>query len=207
MSKIDFIYFDLGGVVVLDFSKTNKWQELFKAIGIDGEHLGEFGKFFHEYEQQLNAGMNFDIFIEKAKHQFKLTIQTGEELLNGFVNRFEVNPTIQPLLSELLEEYRLGLLTNMYSGMFKAIKSRGLLPNINWEVVVDSSLEGFAKPQPEIYLLAQERIGLKPENILFIDNSEKNIMAAKKIGWKTMLYDPLQPSQSNEKIRQALSLQ
>jgi FMN phosphatase YigB (HAD superfamily) len=95
----------------------------------------------------------------------------------------------------------------MYPGMFKAIKSRSLLPNINWEVVVDSSLEGFAKPQPEIYLLAQERIGLKPENILFIDNSEKNIMAAKKIGWKTMLYDPLQPSQSNEKIRQALSLQ
>lgn len=206
MRKIDFIYFDLGGVVVLDFSKTNKWQELFKAIGIDEEHLGEFGKFFHEYEQQLNAGMSFDIFIEKAKHQFKLTIQTGEELLNGFVTRFEVNPTIQPVLSELLQNYRLGLLTNMYPGMFKAIKSRGLLPNINWEMVVDSSLEGFAKPQPEIYLLAKERIGLKAENILFIDNSEKNIIAAQKLGWETVLYDPLQLEESNEKVRQALSV-
>jgi epoxide hydrolase-like predicted phosphatase len=206
MRKINFIYFDLGGVVILDFSKTNKWQELFEAIGIDEEHLGEFRKFFHEYEQQLNTGMSFDIFIERAKHQFKLTIQTGEELLNGFVTRFEVNPTIQPLLSELLEEYRLGLLTNMYPGMFKAIKSRSLLPNINWEVVVDSSLEGFAKPQLEIYLLAQERIGLKPENILFVDNLQRNITTARNLGWETVLYDPLQLEESNEKIKKALSL-
>ena len=31
---IKFIYFDVGGVLVRDFSKSNKWQELVNEIGI-----------------------------------------------------------------------------------------------------------------------------------------------------------------------------
>jgi epoxide hydrolase-like predicted phosphatase len=179
---------------------------MFSSIGVAEQRRGEFKSFFGEYEQRINAGMSLDVFVEKAKQRFELNIQAGGELLNEFVSRFEVNPTMQALLSELSGNYRLGLLTNMYPGMFEAIKSRGLLPDINWEVVVDSSLEGIAKPQPEIYLLAQKRIGLKSENIIFVDNSEVNIIAAQKIGWETVLYDPSRLSASNKTVRRALSI-
>jgi len=33
--NIKFIYFDVGGVAILDFSKTNKWKEITKALEIN----------------------------------------------------------------------------------------------------------------------------------------------------------------------------
>lgn len=56
-----------------------------------------------------------------------------------------------------------------------------------FDPVVLSSKEGTAKPNPRIYRIAIERSGVKPENILFIDNLEENIAAAKKAGLKTVL--------------------
>lgn len=32
---ISFIYFDVGGVAMLDFSGTNKWELLKKEIGVN----------------------------------------------------------------------------------------------------------------------------------------------------------------------------
>lgn len=77
----------------------------------------------------------------------------------------------------------------MYPGMLEAIRQKGLLPNIAWEVVVDSSEVGFCKPNSEIYELAQDRAGVKPEEILFVDNTRENIEAAKRLGWQAVLYE------------------
>ena len=48
--------------------------------------------------------------------------------------------------------------------------------------VVVSGLEGLVKPDPRIYRIFCERYGLAPESCVFIDDSEPNIISARKFG-------------------------
>jgi 2-haloacid dehalogenase len=45
-----------------------------------------------------------------------------------------------------------------------------------------SGLEGLVKPDPRIYRVFCERYGLAPDSCVFIDDSEPNIVAARKFG-------------------------
>lgn len=48
--------------------------------------------------------------------------------------------------------------------------------------VIVSGLEGLVKPDPRIYRVFCERYGLAPDSCVFIDDSESNIVAARKFG-------------------------
>ena len=50
---------------------------------------------------------------------------------------------------------------------------------------VASGLEGVMKPDPAIYTLCCERFGLAPGDLLFVDDSLRNIAAAKALGFDT----------------------
>jgi HAD superfamily hydrolase (TIGR01549 family) len=47
----------------------------------------------------------------------------------------------------------------------------------------------FMKPSKEFYEVLAEKLGEKPEDILFVDDKEENIEGAKRFGLKTLLYD------------------
>lgn len=49
---------------------------------------------------------------------------------------------------------------------------------------------GFRKPQEEAYMFVKEVLDISPENILFIDDLQENIAAAKMLGWNTVRHDP-----------------
>ncbi|MFF2191860.1 HAD-IA family hydrolase [Streptomyces sp. NPDC058157] len=48
--------------------------------------------------------------------------------------------------------------------------------------VVNSALEGVAKPDPEIYAIAAGRAGAAPERCLFVDDDRRNVEAAVALG-------------------------
>jgi 2-haloacid dehalogenase len=50
--------------------------------------------------------------------------------------------------------------------------------------IVVSGVEQLAKPGREIYDLAAQRFGHAPKAMLFIDDSEANIVAARDLGWQ-----------------------
>ena len=76
-----------------------------------------------------------------------------------------------------------GLLTNNLAEFNDGWRS--LLPvDELFSQVVDSSREGMRKPDPAIYHLTQERLGVEdPASILFLDDAEGNIVAARDLGW------------------------
>jgi len=47
---------------------------------------------------------------------------------------------------------------------------------------------GCRKPEKEIFLKVLEMTGANPEESLFIDDVEANVIQAKKLGFKTILY-------------------
>jgi 2-haloacid dehalogenase len=52
--------------------------------------------------------------------------------------------------------------------------------------VVVSGLENLVKPDPRIYRLFCERYGMAPESCVFIDDSEPNVISARKFGMKAI---------------------
>ena len=52
--------------------------------------------------------------------------------------------------------------------------------------VVVSGLEGLVKPDPRLYRVFCERYGLSPETCVFIDDSEANVVSARKFGMQAI---------------------
>ena len=54
--------------------------------------------------------------------------------------------------------------------------------------IVCSFKEGIAKPDPEIYKLLLSRYDLKAEECVFIDDTEENVLSAKKLGFAGIVF-------------------
>ena len=75
---------------------------------------------------------------------------------------------------------RLALLTNNVKEWEPRWKS--MLPDDMFELIVDSAFVGMRKPEPGIYELTLERLGLPGEACAFIDDLESNCDAAREHG-------------------------
>jgi len=53
---------------------------------------------------------------------------------------------------------------------------------------VISAEVGLHKPQPEIYLLASKRLGVEPEQCVFIDDLRENCAGAEAVGMTAILH-------------------
>lgn len=202
--SIEFIYFDVGGVVILDYSKTDKWDQMLTNLTIEGKDREKFEQLFDQYVPKICEGRDLENFVEEARKKLNVIFPDKYSMLEDFVNRFEPNLSIHPILEKLKEKYRVGLLTNMYPGMLDLIKHKNLLPDIQWDVVIDSSIEGCSKPNDAIYEIAEKRAGVNLSTILLVENTDEHINAAHRRGWKTLLYDPSDTDKSNKLLENEL---
>ncbi len=199
---ISFVYFDVGGVAVLDFSGTEKWTQLKRDLGVKPEIDQKFDDLWDTYPD-ICTTRNVNTLIPILNKELNLIIPVNYDLLmDGFVNRFEANTSIWPVITEIKNRCKVGLLTNIYVHMFDAIKKRGLFPDITWDTIIDSSIVGFSKPDPKIYKLAQNNAGVSADQILFVENTKGHVEVAKTLGWQTFLYDSKNPEQSSQDLLQ-----
>ena len=89
----------------------------------------------------------------------------------------------------LKKKTQVGLLTNMYPGMFDATKRKHILPSIEWDVIVDSSLELLQKPNRKLFELAEKKTSVPHDEILSVDNGREHVQEAQAFGRQTFLYD------------------
>ena len=189
MSKISFVYFDVGGVAIKDFSDTNKWDLMFQELAF-GDTASRAKDIYSEHDDDICLGkMSVDDLILIYKEELKLSFPNNFDFLQNFVDRFDTNDGIQKIIVKLIGKVKIGLLTDMYPGMLSRIFDKNLIPLQLWDVIVDSSVEKVRKPMPEIYELAQKKAGVPAGEILFIDNRQKNLDGATRAGWQTYLYD------------------
>jgi len=79
---------------------------------------------------------------------------------------------------------RTGLLSNSWGGRdYPLDELKGIFDD-----VVISGLVGLRKPDPEIYLLAADRIGARAEDCIFIDDFNVNVDGAKAVGMTAILH-------------------
>lgn len=97
--------------------------------------------------------------------------------------------------AETLEElrrrgYRLGVISNADGRAEEALDAVGLRPH--FELVIDSGLVGMDKPDPRIFQLAAERMGVEPGEAVYVgDIYEIDVQGARAAGMQAILVDPL----------------
>jgi epoxide hydrolase-like predicted phosphatase len=77
--------------------------------------------------------------------------------------------------------YKLGICTNNVREWEQRWKSKLPVDEI-FSVVVDSAFVGARKPEPKIYEITLERLGVPAQAALFIDDVELNCTAARELG-------------------------
>ena len=55
-----------------------------------------------------------------------------------------------------------------------------------FDQVVESSIEGIRKPNPAIYTITCERLGVAPQKAVFIDDLGINLKPARALGMQTI---------------------
>jgi len=98
------------------------------------------------------------------------------------------NPLAVELIKELKGQYKLAMLTNAPSrySLDQRFKP-GELDELFDEVVISGEV-GWDKPAPEIYTMTVEKMGVLPEECLFIDDVPAFTEAAAAMGMKTITY-------------------
>ncbi|MBU3924116.1 MAG: HAD family hydrolase [Nanoarchaeota archaeon] len=199
-----FVYFDLGGVTIQDFSGNEKGNQLKIDLGLKGSQIKLFDQIYQQYAEKYNFSIDYDIdnLIPVLEKTLDITFPKNYSLLVDIVNRLESNPSIWPVIEKVAKNSHIGLLTNMFPRMLDLIKKRNIIPPVSWDVIVDSSVVGLQKPDPNIFVLATKLASVSTNEILFIDNSEEHIASAHDFGWKTFLYDSTNLKESSVKLSQ-----
>jgi putative hydrolase of the HAD superfamily len=87
----------------------------------------------------------------------------------------------RPVLDALSRRYPMVLVSNFYGNVETVLKDFGI--DGYFKKVIESAVVGVRKPDPKIFTLGVEALGLKPEEVLvFGDSYSKDIIPAEKAG-------------------------
>lgn len=91
-----------------------------------------------------------------------------------------INPAVLELVRQCRQRVKVVLVTNATSRLTADLQQLGLLDE--FDLIVNSSEIGYAKPQPEIFHAALAQVGCNATEALFIDDSAGNVAAAQQLG-------------------------
>jgi HAD superfamily hydrolase (TIGR01509 family) len=196
-SGVSFVYFDVNGCLV------HFYQRAFAQLALEtGAPSDVVETAFWHYNDDVCRGI-----ISLSDFNAKLAERLGVEQVDWqkyYLNTVEPIIQMQEVLHWASERYKVGLLTNIMPGLLAAMRRDNHLPNIQYDSIVDSSEVAAIKPEAKIYEIAQQQADTPANEILLIDDSRVNLMAAERLGWHVLWFDDSRPDESVERVRQAL---
>lgn len=97
------------------------------------------------------------------------------------------NPELAAYFGGLRPRYQTALLSNSFDGARREEEARFHFSEIA-DLIIYSHEVGVAKPDPRIYAIACERLGVRPEEMVFVDNHEPNVTAAATFGIHAIVF-------------------
>lgn len=202
--RVKGIIFDYGGTIDTNSRHWaevlwEKYQEFnvpvdkasFREAYVHGERsLAKFPliKPEHNFHDMLNIKLNIQIsyLIENGK----IDGSTAEKYnyAKGIADSsyryvLDVLQKTRPVVEQLSSEYKLVLVSNFYGNIETVLKDFGLYDYFSG--IIESSVVGVRKPDPAIYRLGVEAIGLPAGEVLVVgDSFSKDVIPAKSVGCK-----------------------
>jgi len=197
-SGIRFAYFDINGCLVRFYHRA--FTRIAEDCGASPDLIET--AFWHDNDAVCRGDMTVEDFNASFGRQFGMSEFDWRPY---YLEAIEPIPEMQQLVRWAAENYRIGLLSNIMPGQIDTMLASGILPTVDYVAVVDSSRVGAIKPEPAIYEKALAKAGCLPNEILLVDDSRTNLMAAERQGWKVLWFDDYRPSESIARIHAALA--
>lgn len=175
---IKAIIFDCFNVLIRDATK-----HLVEQMGlVDPAKRQEFSAVTHAVDKGIISD------TEGAEAQSALLGLTQEEFVS-IRNKGEVrNEPLIEYIKTLKGDYKLMMLSNIVSR--ERLDSRFLPGQLDelFDEVIPSGEVGYIKPQPELFILAAERLGLRPEECVMIDDIADFCEGARATGMQAIQF-------------------
>ena len=192
---IQAVLWDFGGVFTT--SPFEAFARFEKARGLPENFIRTINSTnpdhnaWARFESSAISVDEFDAaFREEAQaHGHSVAGKDVLELLSG-----EFRPRMAAALAKCKKHFKVGCITNnmrkagdgptMAASDERAEQAAKVMAL--FDVVVESSVEGVRKPQPRIYEIACERLGVAPAHTVFLDDLGINLKPARAMGMTTI---------------------
>jgi len=190
--KIKAVLFDFGGTLDSDGAPWIKqFYPLYRSAGLPWT-FEKFEKLFYAADDFLTGKLPQSSYSQTIQKQVSEVLKRGKvkdpTILRAIVRAY-LNQSVKkiksnvPVLKRLGKKYRMGLVSNFYGNMprvTRELKLTGL-----FQVIIDSEIVGYQKPDPHIFFLALDKLKVTPGASVFVGDSPNRDMAgAKAIGMK-----------------------
>jgi putative hydrolase of the HAD superfamily len=198
--------FDIGGVLTV--SPVTRIKHYCASNGISDEvrfeifggHDGLWSRFERSELNPVEFVGEFDTATAVCGAS-----ASGEQFLEWFFQGFEPRPEMIAVVRHLRGRVKLGSITNNVARDMPAERrTSGLDIQSLFDVVVESAIEGIRKPDPKIYQLACDRMGVEPQHAVFLDDLGANLKGAKALGMATIKVD--ETSSAIAELEEALGM-
>lgn len=196
-SGISFVYFDINGCLVRFFHRA--FTRLAEETNISADIVET--AFWHYNDAVCKGEISIGAFNTALAKRLKIPKLDWQQY---YLEAIDPIPEMHELLHWAAKQYNVGLLSNIMPDCIDILKKRGLIPNVNYAAIVDSSQVKAIKPERKIYEIAQEMSHCPASEILLVDDSRSNIMAAEHMGWHVLWFDDYRPTESAKRVRAAL---
>jgi FMN phosphatase YigB (HAD superfamily)/DNA-binding Xre family transcriptional regulator len=196
-SGVKFVFFDINGCLVRFFHSA------FTRLASDTHtRPDEVESIFWHYNDAVCRG-------DMSSSDFNSALAKGlgvpsVEWKDYYLTSVEPIDAMRELVAWVSERYYIGLISNIMPGFIPAMQQRNLLPDIKFDVIIDSSVVGAIKPERAIFEEASRQASAQPQEILLIDDDRANLMAAEHLEWQVLWFDDYEPSASVERVRASL---
>lgn len=187
--EIKGVIFDYGGVISHPQNK-DCIKRMLQLLNCNDPEL--FDNLYYKYRHEYDLGI-FDgaMFWTKVIEDFGLEPSDGliKQLHEQDVLSWtEINQEILECIATLRNnQIKLAILSNMPPNVLEEIHQKFKWLN-QFDACIFSCELGKVKPNPDIYRYCLDRLGLKPNEAVFIDDTSKNITGAENVGLNTIWY-------------------
>ncbi len=186
--KIEAVIFDMDGVLInSEPFYVQSQKEIFAKLGLN----------ISEEEQQTFQGTATDMMWETLKKKVKIpyTIEALVKMSDSNIipyfeslKNFPTMPGVENLIHHLFErKIPLALASSSTPDVIVLVLEKTGFKKYFSEVV-DSKMAGASKPEPDVFLLAAQKLGVLPENCLVVEDSTNGIKAAKTAGMQVVAF-------------------
>jgi HAD superfamily hydrolase (TIGR01509 family) len=199
MGIIKAAFFDQDGVII-DTERDGhrvSFNMTFKEFGFTDEWSVDY---YHELLQIAGGKERMKHHLQTKGFSKPIPAEQVDELIKEmhkrktalFVELIEtgklpLRPGIHRFMKEAMEAgLKIGVCTTSNEQAAKAITEK-ILTDIKFDIVLAGDVVGKKKPDPEIYNLALSQTGLKPDEVLVVEDSKNGVLAAKAAGTQVVV--------------------
>ena len=190
---IEAVLFDFGGVILS--SPFEAFAAYEKEIGLQTDTIRKINatdphsNAWAQFERREVSTEDFVLLFEEEALAlgYELDAQRILEGLHG-----SLRPSMVEALSKCSSKFKTAMLTNNITPMGEQDLDEDVQKVVEiFDLLIESSIEGCRKPEEKFYEVACERLNVKPENCVFLDDLGINLKPARAMGMTTIkVIDP-----------------